>query len=471
LLQLNTEYTNAQTDRVRREAAYKSVKGGTLEAAQVSTQGEALKNLTAKIEDAEEKFAQIKSHYGVNHPEYRKTAAQITQLKQQLSETRAGIMRRVEIEYFESVNREGMLRRAVAETKGEYDALNARSFEYQALKREADADKKLYEELVTKIKQEGINAAFQNSAIRLADPARPALKPVFPNMLLNLALAFVLSSMLAIAAAILSDAFDNTIRDAGQAHRLLNAEVVGSLPLVKGWKKLPVRAALVKSPKADQALMVFEDAVRTLRNSIVLGNLTRPLKSILVTSAGPREGKTTTAVHLAIVHAQMKHRTLLIDADLRNPQVASTLGLPEDAGLASVLSNGLRWPDKLMQLDNLPDLHILPAGRVSRESSDLLGPVLPRILQEAEPYYEFVVIDAPPFLGLPEPLQMATAVDGVVVVSVAGQTNRNAIASVLATLQRLRANIVGLVLNEVTPDLSETTAYGYYSKSYGKRSS
>ncbi len=129
-----------------------------------------------------------------------------------------------------------MLQKAVQETKAEFDSLNARSFEYQALKREAEADKKLYEELVRKIKEAGINASFQNSSIRIADPARPAVKPVFPNLKLNVLLAFLFSSLLAVGMAVLSDVLDNTVRDPEQVTRMLKTEVVGSLPVVKTWR-------------------------------------------------------------------------------------------------------------------------------------------------------------------------------------------------------------------------------------------
>src|SRR6266849_4456096 len=192
LLQLNTEYTNAQADRVKKEAAYTSVEDGTLAAAQVSTQGEALKKLTENFNEAQERFAEVKNHYGINHPEYKKAQSRVTELESQIASTRASIAQRVEIEYREAVTREGMLESAVQETKAEFDRLNARSFEYQTLKREAEGDKKLYEELVRKIKEAGINASFQNSSIRVADTARPDTRPVSPKTKLNVVLAFLL---------------------------------------------------------------------------------------------------------------------------------------------------------------------------------------------------------------------------------------------------------------------------------------
>src|SRR5918912_610838 len=126
-----------------------------------------------------------------------------------------------------------MLKKAVAETKAEFDRLNARSFEYQQLKREAEADKKLYEELVRKIKEAGINAGFQNNNIRIADTARPGSMPVFPNFTLNLLLAFLFSGILAVGAAVFSDVMDTTVRDPEQASRFLGTDVIGTLPAVK----------------------------------------------------------------------------------------------------------------------------------------------------------------------------------------------------------------------------------------------
>jgi capsular exopolysaccharide synthesis family protein len=480
LLQLNTEYTNAQTDRVRKESAWESVQSGSLESAQVSTQGENLKTLSGKLDDARQKFADVKTHYGTNHPEYRKAAVQVEELERQLRDARQNAALRVEVEYREAVNREAMLRTAVSETKAEFDSLNGRSFEYQSLKREADADKTLYEELVRKIKEAGINAAFQNSAIRIADPARANDNPVFPNMRLNVIFAFFFSGLLALGAAVLNDLADKSIRDPEQIASLFKTEVMGSLPMVKSWRRRPSPAsmseggttALVPADRSEQEsrrhnVTGFEEAIRTLRNSILLGSFDRRLRSLMITSATPAEGKTTTAVHLAIAHAQQKHKTLLIDCDMRRPGVHSKLGINPELGLAAVLQNGLQWRGKLVKLVELPDLDILPSGFSSRRAADLIGASLPRILEEAVPDYDLIIIDSPPMLGFPEPLQMAAAVDGVVLVALAGQTNRNAVGSALTTLQRVRAHVVGLVLNEVTKDMSDSYHYyGYYGKYY-----
>ncbi len=349
--------------------------------------------------------------------------------------TREEIGQRVEIGYHESQRREAMVKDAVDAAKAEFDRVNARSFEYQAIKREADGDKNLYEVLVRKIKEAGINAGFQNSSIRIADPARPALKPVYPNTTLNVLLAFLLSALGAVGGALVTDLLDKTVRDPDQVARTLRTEVIGSLPLMKGKRAGLLGALKNGGGLGDEGdLSGFSESVRTLRNSILLGNFDRHYRSLLITSAAPGEGKTTTAANLAVANAEQGKRTLLIDGDLRRPSVHRNFNLPSVVGLSNALLGEISWREALIPTEVLPNLHILPAGPPSRRASDLVG--------------------------------RGTAVDGVIVVARAGQTSRKAVASVLATLNRVRAKVVGLVLNEVHKELSDSYYYYGYYRSY-----
>lgn len=468
LLQLNTEYTNAQGERLKKEAAYESVKSGSLEAALAASQGDGLRRLMEHLNDAREHFAEVKTHFGVNHPEYRKAEAQVREVDAAIDAAVKDVVDRVSIEYGESERHEAAVKQAVADAKSEFDRVNARSFEYQALKREADADKLLYEELVRKIKEAGINAGFQNSAIRIADPARPALKPVFPDIKLNVLLAFLFSALVAVVAAVVSDLLDKTIRDPEQVSRTLRTEVIGSLPLMKNRHAASTRAGLqpAAAMEREQDVTGFHESIRTLRNSILLGSFDRQYRSLLITSAAPGEGKTTTAANLATAHAEQGKRTLLIDGDLRRPSVHRNFNLPSVVGLSNVLLGEVGWREALVRAEGMDQLDILAAGPPSRRASDLMGRGLVELLEEASSDYDLVVLDAPPLLGFAEPLQMATAVDGVIIVARAGQTSRKAVASVLSILIRLRAKVVGLVLNEVHKELSDSYYYYGYYRSY-----
>jgi capsular exopolysaccharide synthesis family protein len=209
----------------------------------------------------------------------------------------------------------------------------------------------------------------------------------------------------------------------------------------------------------------YNEAIRTVRNSILLSEHDPRLRSLLITSAAPGEGKSTMSSHLAATHALQGLRTLLIDGDLRRPRIHRQFGISAVSGLSNVLLQEMSWRQALVNVEGLPDLDVLPAGPPLRRAADLIGRSLAEIVEEAVQDYDLVIVDGPPILGFAEPLQMATIVDGVVVVVHAGETSRKAVATVMSTLVRLRVQVTGLVLNRVRREMSES--YDYY-KRYGK---
>ena len=485
LLQLNTEYTNAQAERVNKEAAWNAMKSGSVEAALLSSQGESLTKLGDALNQARQHFALVKSTYGSTHPEYRKAAIEVAELERQFEDTRKNISERISVEYRKALNREQMLQKTVADTKAEWESINSRSFEYQQLKREADADKALYDELIKKIRESDINAGFQNNNISIADPARPPLRQVFPNIKLNLLMALLASTLLAVGAAVLLDSIDTTLRDPQEASRFLGVDVIGTMPIDRAAAQLP-RTSPPEQAEGIIAKVVpgrnrngyykttsdFEEAVRTIRNTILLSDFEGRLRSIVFTSATPSEGKSTIAAHLAIANADRGKKTLLVDGDLRRPSLHSKFGLTPKEGLSNVLTGELPWQDVVIPIEGKPNLSLLPSGPGSHRAADLIGPRLSSLLDEFAKEFDLVILDAPPLLGFAECLQMATAADGVLIVSLAGETRRKAVAAVISVLQRLRANIIGVVMNQVSHNTSSDgySYNGYYHHGhYGYR--
>lgn len=502
LLQLNTDYTKAQSDRIAKEAAMKAADGGTVAEAMVADQGQDLSRLQERLNTAKQHLADVAAVYGPNHAEYRKAKSELDEVQRQFEELHTNVAARASADYKKALDNEEMLRRQVQSTKAEYDLLNSKSFEYQQLKRDADADKALYSDLERRIREATINSGFRNSSIRIADSARPPDVPVFPNKKLNLLLAFLGASIIGICGSIVADVMDHTIRDPEQAARALDTSVLGTLPTVKEMRRLTSggsnmpggptgyvegidefstpayenlklirynaeeaarkagkKKGLMKitNPGSD-AISSYEEAIRTLRHSILLPDLDRTMKSILITSATPAEGKSTAIIHLGIAHAEQGKRTLIIDADLRRPSIHKKLGISGTLGLSNVLLGEFQWREVILKMEQWPNLEVIPSGMVSRRASDLVGSMMLDILHEASREYDLILVDAPPLLGFAEAMQVAKAVDGVVVMARAGQTSKRAVATVLATLKRLRANVVGLVLNEVT----KGNANGYY---------
>jgi succinoglycan biosynthesis transport protein ExoP len=473
LLHLDNDLTAAEVDRAGKEAAYNAVKNGSLPAAEASEQGEQLRDLETKLNEATEKFAEVKTQFGSSHPVYKKAAGQVSQLQWEVDVLRRRIVERVGVDYKQAVNRESLLRQDMTQAKAEFDQMNARSFEYKALKQEADTDKALYEELIRKIREAGINASFESSSIRLADVARPALYPSFPKTALNALLALFGSTIIGLSIIFLMDALDTTVVDSEHLRRELRVPLLPSLPVGKftmgslPMQELPNPDARFNGISAKEILAApnaaFDEAIRTLRSSILLSaGLEHHPRSILVTSASPGEGKSTIALYLAAAHSQQQRRTLLIDGDMRRPVIK--LGVSNDRGLSDVVNGTMHWKEAVQTPYAYPDLDVLSAGPSSRRVADRIGIVLRSILDEAEREYDLVIIDSPPLLGFAEPLEIAALADSVIIVARAGRTNRSAVASVVEQLKRVRANIIGIVLNGVRADMS--SQYYYYSPRY-----
>lgn len=486
LLQLNTEYTTAQADRIRAEAAWNALQSGSIEAAQATLggntqsapQGSSLSGLTDALNQARQRFALVKATYGSNHPEYRKAAGEVAEVQMELNNARQDLTASIDAQVKESRGREQMLQAAVAETKAEWDNINGKSFQYLRLKQEADTDKALYDELIKKIREGDINAGFRNNNIRIADFARPSPTPVYPNKRRNIELALVFSLLLAVGTAILLDSLDNTLRDPKEAGLFLGADVIATMPADRDAAQLPrpvkpsaapfvIPTSFESGRQKDyyRTVSSFDEAIRTLRNTILLSDVEGMLHSIVLTSAVPGEGKTTLAAHLGVAIADRGKKTLLVDGDLRRPSLSSKFGLTPREGLSNVLNGELRWQDVVLPIPDKPNLGLLPAGLGSHRASDLIGPRVATLLDEFAKEYDLVIMDAPPLLGFAECLQMASAADGVLVTTIAGKTKRGAVAEVVGALRRVHANIIGVVLNQVSRSTFDDgySYYGHYS--------
>jgi capsular exopolysaccharide synthesis family protein len=457
LMELNTEYTKAQADRVAREASFKSLESGGQAAVEVSGQATSLAALAERVNGLQSAFVSVKSLYGENHPQYKKAAADLVEGIRQYDEAKKEIAKRIDVDYQQALVREDMLHQSVVATKADLDKLASRALDYEQLKQEAQADTKLYEELVRRTREAGLNSGFQGNAIRMADAARPAAQPVSPRPLFDLAFAFCSSLMLAVGVIFLGESLHSRVHGPDQVQQELNTRLIGTLPDVR---RLPFNPTLrlegpgassvvrpIRSQVMADEVAGYAESIRRLRNILLLAESETPIRSLLVTSALAGEGKSTTALHLAMSRASQRKRTLLIDADLRYPTLHTRLGLPETPGLAAVLTGAMSFSDAVLDVPGNPDLFILPAGRAESRASDLVGPGILTLLAEASQDFDFVVIDAPPLLAFAEALQLATAVDGVAVITCAGSSSTQSVSAVLSALASVNARVVGVVLN------------------------
>ncbi len=473
-------------DRIKAESVYESIQAGDLDAALASplALGTRIADDLTKLKDAQDRFAEAKLRWGPANYSYQQAEVAVNQLQSQVNKDVISVRGQADSEYVKQKNQEDLVQKELAAKKADYDELNMRMLDYQQAKQEATANRTLLDELVKKIRENEINAGFQNDMVHIEDFARAPVNSVYPRKTLNLLLAFFVSTILAFVGLVATDRVDTTIRNPEQVSQSLKARVIGGLPMMKKWRATPALALLQnaslmeagvggtgKSAQTSNQLSGFEEAVRTLRNSIMLTDFDRRLKCILMTSASPSEGKSTVAGHLAIAHAEQGHKTLLIDGDMRRPSLHKLFGVENLVGLSKVLEYHTDWHEVLIKPRPDLELQIMPAGPSTRRAADLVGQALPKLLDNAREEFDLVILDAPPLLGFPEPLQMAASVDGVIVVTRAGQTERRAVAAELSPLGHRRAKVVGLVLNEVKKEMGSGYyyyGYGYYGKYYGK---
>jgi len=466
---LNTENSVAEADRIAKEAVYREAKDGSLPEVEVSGQSSDLSKDVEKLQVAKANLALVGATYGDQHPEYRKAAAQVEEASAALDESRRNVATRIDVDYRQTLVRERMLSAAVAETKQQVDDLTSQSFDYLQLKHEADAAERVYDDLFAKIKQSGINSELQNNVIRLADSARPAAKPIFPNWPLIVGCCLAFFSLACTAYFVSAELTDVTAKAIEPVEEALGVSVVCALPQVTD---MHLRLALGTEGMRFAGNRwrtiqggFFDEGVRHLRSYLMLSTQAHVPKSVLVTSALPGEGKSTLALSLAMANAEQGKRTLLIDGDLRQPAIQRMVRLDPDAGLAAVLAQTVPWRIATRAVSARPNLFVLGSGLPLPMALALIGPQMRGILAQATKEFDLVVLDSPPLLGCAETLELAAATDVTVLAVRSGHTPMKAVGTAVETLRRVNVPIAGIVLNEsaIVTDATYKAYARYYT--------
>jgi capsular exopolysaccharide synthesis family protein len=447
---------------------FREARDGSLAAVQVSGQSSDLTKDVEKLQIAKANLALVAATYGDRHPEYIRAAAQLDEARAALNESRLNVSTRIGVDYRQTLIRERMLSAAVAETKHQVDDLTSQSFDYLQLKHEADAAERVYEDLFAKIKQLGINSELQNNVIRLADSARPAAKPIFPNWPLIVALSIAFFAVSFAVYFISAELTDVTAKEAEVVEEAFGIPVVCALPWVKD---VHLRLALgpegmqfAGNPWSTLQGGFFDEGVRHLRGFLMLSSQAKVPKSVLVTSALPGEGKSTLALSLAMVHAEQGKRTLLIDGDLRQPTIERLVRLDPDAGVAAALAEKSHWRTAVRVVSAHPNLFVLGSGQPLPLALARIGPGMRGILDQATREFDLVVLDSPPLLGCAETLELAAAADVTLLAVRSGQTPMKAVGATVETLRRVNVPIAGIVLNKSA--LAGNVAYKAYCRYY-----
>jgi len=462
LSQLNTDLTAAQDERIRREAILAQVDNSntlaSAQAAQAAAQDPMLSEALQRLNVARQQFTSVRSYYAEGHPEYVKAQKQVQEVEAQVNELRARAKERAAADYQQALGREKRLSSVLQETKAEADSLKSRTYQYEQLKGEADNDKKIYDDLSTRTRLAGINQQFQNATVLLAAQALPARDAVFPKLFINLPVAVILSGILGILFAVFASVFDNSFADGEEAASQLRVDVLAEIPLAKGLLGISSKKGLAEDSAFSAKLnAAYTEAIRNLRAALNGVSSYRPIRNLVITSAVPGEGTSTTAAQLALAYAKTGKRVLLVDANFSHPSLDPNLlvcstpkkfKVDSRVGFTDVLKGKASCADAIIQLAQ-PGLSLMPAGRMSRTAADLISTRASAVMAKLCLGFDLVLVDAPPVLAASEAQELAGVADGVLLLTKAAETGAKQVSDAMSALSRARANVIGLVLNQV----------------------
>ena len=463
--------SQAELNRVMKGAIYQIVKTGNAELISqlagttmvsqsgvgVSTSLTLIQNLRVQEATLESKIGQETAVYGPNYPALIEDRNSLKSVQRSLQDEIQRMNTRAENDYKIAVQTEDGARTNYEADKSAATKLNDNAIQYTILSQEAEAAETLYQTLLTRLKEAGILDGLNSTNLTGVDIARPPAKPSSPNIPLFLVLGVILGIFFGVCAALLVDAIDNKIQSTEDIENM-HIPVLTVVPRMKpdevGDRRIQIGSAY--SP--------FNEAVRRLRSTLLLSQISAPPKVLLVTSGNTGEGKSTLSLNLAAAFSQLNKTVLLVEADLRRPVLRARMGLKTSSGL-SVLLTDESAPFTPESIAEFPNLYFLPAGQVPPFPAELLGSGrLANLVAEWRQKFDFVIIDSPPILPVADAQVLQPLADSTVLLARVGMTSRVALQRAFTILIPHTKDpahpAIGTVLNAIS--VRSAAYYGYY---------
>jgi succinoglycan biosynthesis transport protein ExoP len=368
------------------------------------------------------------------------------------------------------------LRQALDVERAKEARLNNLALDYGRLRRERDTDQKLFDMVAARLKEADITGAQPFNNAHILDRALPPKTPFKPNLQQALLIALVLGLALGVAAALLLELGDTTVKSQLDLEALVDVPFLGLLPVI------PVEDAANATDRATRQRLTRErdlyivhnprsavaECARFVRTNLMFMSPDRPLRTLVVTSPAPQEGKSTTAVLMAIAMAQAGSRTLIVDTDMRKPRLHRVFDVASDVGVSAVLL-GESTVEQAVQATEVPNLSVLVCGALPPNPAEiLLSTRFADLVKELGSKYDRVIFDTPPVGPVTDPAILGTLVDGVVLITKCGQTSKESVKLAMRALRDANVRIFGAILNDVdvTARRYAGAYYAYYRK-YG----
>jgi capsular exopolysaccharide synthesis family protein len=456
LNQVNDAASRARTTRIQKEALYNQVVGAKdREGLTMIAANPFVQQLKTRIVELQRDQVRLQERYGDKHPDVQRVNGQIIDAQRQLDAEIDKSVAAIKSDYQAALDEEKQLARDLEGQKGQATDLNRKSIDYSVLQREAESNRQVYESLLQREKELRVVSNSRANNVRLLDTAEVPGSPFTPNTRRAWMMALLFGLGLGVAAAFAIDYLDDTVKTPEDVTWRLHLNFLGLVPKVHGE-----RHPLLSGPVPHD----FGEAFRALRTALVAGSGTDATHLIAITSTQPLEGKTTTAVNIALALAIGGARVLLIDADMRRPSLHKAMRLPNDRGLAELLSGKARMREVVQRCGD-PNLLVIPAGVTPSNPSELLASDRMRAFlhQLATGPFDWVIIDTPPVLAVTDAVILAPLVHSVSFVVGADMTRWRLAERAIETLQAGHPRSIAAILNRVDFDRNRY----YYSRYYG----
>jgi succinoglycan biosynthesis transport protein ExoP len=484
LADLSKAVTEAQTDQAQKEAFYRMAIAGNVDSLAGSSghPNDLVVSLLKRKSELDEQYAEALDQYGPNFPKVLRLATQQKQNGEALEKARTSMIAGLKEDFDTATSHVELLQEALDKQKTEANDLAEKLVQYHILQHDAESNKQLYDGLQQKLKEATITVGLHSDNIRVVDPALVPASPSRPQKARNIILAFLVGLVGGVGLALFREYLDNTVKSPDDVEALTglpSLAVVPSLPgmntshnrLARSVAATPGGGPRVELLSFVQPKSQISEAFRALRTSLLLSQADHPPQVILVTSALPREGKTTAAVNLAVTLAQLGDRTLLIDSDMRKPGVRRALNLTtgKEAGLSSYLAGVSTLDEVTVPHPTIENLVALTTGPVPPSPADLLSSHRMReAIAELRHKFKFVVIDSPPVMAATDAVLISALTDGVLLVVRSGETPKEAFTRTRDLLAAVKCRLLGVVLNAVDSSAPDYYySYRYYPYAYG----
>jgi capsular exopolysaccharide synthesis family protein len=381
-----------------------------------------------------------------------------------------------EVEVHSARSRSEEYKKLVDQMSGRLTSLPLQTLKYARLERDLNLNESLYLTMKQKYEESRITEAGQMGKVRILDPALVAEK-VKPNKKMNLMLGFVIGLGIGVGYALFREYLDNTVKAVEYLERK-GLTILGIIPDMVGTNPMNSVKKMAEPSKGGsnfkRRLITYEDpkspiseSYRTLRTNIsYASSVDMKIKSLLISSSQPGEGKSTTAANLAIAFAQLRKKTLLVDADLRKPVQHNVFGHPRGPGLSEYLVGEITNLDSIVHATKVDNLSIITAGSLPPNPSELLGSeAMSRLVDHLESDWDMVLFDSPPIVAVTDASMISAELDAIALIVKVGQTERSAVDHALATIRNVKAPLIGAILNGASQE-SLGGKYAYYYSYY-----